>query len=124
MAVSGQPSPLSTPAAAGNDGFLIADLLWWMALASALVWLAVVGFLLYCLRARGSATSAASPRRIVGGDGVVLPTLLLAALIGNALPPIEGLVDGPPFADMTSVAAASTHPNRLGVWRCPPPVSP
>ena len=40
----------SAPDPAGHGAVVIADLLWWTALGSAVVWLAAAGFLLYCLR--------------------------------------------------------------------------
>lgn len=87
---------------AGTDAQHIAELFQWMAIGAAVIWVAAMAFLIYCLRAPAPrpATSqmagqASRARRLIAGGGVVLPTLVLAGLVGNALPPIAGLVDGP-----------------------------
>ena len=87
---------------------LIADLFWWMAVGSAAVWLAAVGFLLYCLWPPRRPVAPQVEKRIVADGGVVLPTVLLAVLVGNALPPLTGLVDAPPVGEAADLRVRVT----------------
>ena len=108
-ATPGWAAPASALEPAGREAAVIADLFWWMALGSAGVWLAAVGFLLYCLRPpRRPVDPQVERRRLVAGGGVVLPTVLLAVLIGNALPPLAGLVDAPPVANTADLRVRVT----------------
>jgi cytochrome c oxidase subunit II len=99
-------APLSTLDPAGHDAQLISDLFWWMAAVSAVVWLAAVAVLVYCLRAHRRSSGSTRQRRLVTGGGVLLPTVLLAILLGGALPRVSPLVDGPPGANALVVQVA------------------
>jgi cytochrome c oxidase subunit 2 len=96
-------APASALTPAGADAQLIADFFWWMAVGAAIIWVAALGFLFYCLRAP---RRPPQPRRVVVTGGLVLPTVLLAGLVGRGVPPIADLVDGPPAADALRVRVA------------------
>lgn len=89
----------STLDPAGDDARRIADLFWWMAAASAVIWVVAVGVLIHCLRTGRSVSPAPTRRRLITGGGVLLPTILLAVLLAGALPRVAPLVDAAPPAD-------------------------
>jgi cytochrome c oxidase subunit 2 len=91
--VSGSAAPLSTLEPAGVDAQRISDFFWWMATAAAVVWFAALGFLAYCLRTPLRPRPAPAPRRVVVTGGVVLPTVLLAGLVGGIVPHTDDFVD-------------------------------
>jgi cytochrome c oxidase subunit 2 len=88
-------TPLSALHPAGYDAAVIDQLFWWMAGAAAIVWVVTVGALLYAALGPPLAEGSRWPFRLIVGGGVALPTLLLAALVSIALPPLAALVDGP-----------------------------
>lgn len=93
-AAIGEAAPLSTLEPAGVDAQRIADFFWWMAVAAAVVWCAAMGFLAYCLRTPVRPRPVPAPRRVVVTGGVVLPTVLLAGLVGGIVPHTNDFVDG------------------------------
>jgi hypothetical protein len=53
-AATAAAAPAERLAAAGHGASSMADLWWWTAVGSATAWLAAIGFLVYCWRARRS----------------------------------------------------------------------
>ncbi|KFN45301.1 cytochrome c oxidase subunit II [Arenimonas composti] len=72
--------PQSSLDPAGPSAATIADLWWLMAVGAIGVWLLVMALLLIALRRSGD-EAAARPKLFILGGGVVLPTVVLAALL-------------------------------------------
>jgi cytochrome c oxidase subunit 2 len=104
--VPGGAAPLSTLEPAGIDALRIAGFFWWMAVAAAVVWVAALGFLAYCLRRPTRSGQAPAPRRVVVTGGVVLPAVLLAVLVGGIVPHTNDFVDAAAPADALRVRVA------------------
>lgn len=104
--VSSGAAPLSTLEPAGVDAQRIANFFWWMAAAAAVVWCAALGFLAYCLRRPHASGTAPSPRRVIVTGGVVLPSVLLAVLIGGIVPHTNDFVDTAAAGDALRVRVA------------------
>lgn len=104
--VPGGAAPLSTLDPGGVDAQRIADFFWWMAAIAAVVWFAALGFLAYCLRAPARPQPAPAPRRVVVTGGVVVPTVLLAGLVGGIVPHTPDFVDTAVAGDAVRVEVA------------------
>ncbi|WP_246249116.1 cytochrome c oxidase subunit II [Chelativorans alearense] len=75
----------------GAEAESIALLFWITAIGGALIWLAVVGALIYAGRRHRKPYSQASAARLVLWAGAVVPSILLAVLLGYALALIPDL---------------------------------
>ncbi len=96
---------LSTLDTAGQDAATIATLFWWMAGASAVIWVGMVILALYCARGpRLPHAQRLAPLLIIGG-GVVFPTVLLTVLLIAGLPSLPRLVDGPESGHLSIVVS-------------------
>ncbi|MDN2564880.1 cytochrome c oxidase subunit II [Aquibium sp. A9E412] len=69
----------------GVEAQAVATLFWWMTLAGALIWCAVIGALVYAGRRRRRVFSARAAGRIVLWAGAVTPSVLLLILLGYGL---------------------------------------
>ena len=78
MGCAGQQSALD-PAGWGAER--IATLFWWMVAGAGVVWLVLVGLIIYSVRRRKPATSERRARLFIIGGGTVVPTLVLAGLL-------------------------------------------
>lgn len=85
--------PLSTLEPAGVDAERIAVFFWWMGIGAGIVWLAAMSFVAYCLWLPSRSRQAPSPRRVVVTGGMVLPSVLLAVLVGGIVPHTNDFVD-------------------------------
>lgn len=73
--------PQSTLDPAGPAAAAIADTWWLMFWGAVAIWTLVLGFLLTALRRGRNTRALARPQRLIVGGGLVLPTLVLAALL-------------------------------------------
>jgi cytochrome c oxidase subunit 2 len=71
---------------AGRDAELLADQFWTMAIGASLIWIAVVGLAAYIIFFRTSAFKHRTANALILGGGVILPTVVLAALLAWSLP--------------------------------------
>lgn len=101
-ACAGPQSALDT---AGRDAAEVSMLFWWMAGGAAVVWLAVVGLGVYCVRAQPSPRGEhLAPKLIVVG-GVVVPTVVLAVLLMFGLALVPPAVAPAPEGSLTIAVA-------------------
>lgn len=70
---------------AGRGAERIADLFWWMAAGAVIIWCLVVGLALHATRFRSESYSQREATLLIIGGGVVLPTVVLAALLAYGL---------------------------------------
>ncbi|HEX6623277.1 MAG TPA: cytochrome c oxidase subunit II [Pyrinomonadaceae bacterium] len=82
----------STLDPAGREAARIADLFWWMAAGSVVVWLAVIALALWAVRARPESHNLRRTRLLIVGGGAVVPTVVLTALLVYGLAPIPALL--------------------------------
>lgn len=75
----------------GVEAHSVAQLFWAMAAGGALIWLAVVGTLVYAARRNRKTYSQAAAGRIVLWAGAVAPSVLLTILLAYALALMPGL---------------------------------
>ena len=74
--------PQSTLEPAGRDAEWIAELYWWMAAGSGVIWLAIMALSMYILHYRsGNGASERAARSLIVGGGVILPTVVLTVLL-------------------------------------------
>jgi cytochrome c oxidase subunit 2 len=85
----GQQSALSP---AGRGAERIADLFWWMSAGAVIIWLFIVGFLFYSVRAHPEAHNNRQTKILIIGGGTVLPTVVLAILLAYGLALLPDLV--------------------------------
>lgn len=98
LATPAVAAPLSALDPAGRDATVIAALFWWMAVVSAVVWVAALALLFYCVRAGTGTWRRPRADRLIFWAGLVVPTVLLTAWLVRALPHVGGVVDTPPAA--------------------------
>lgn len=94
---SGRQSTLDP---AGRDAERIADLFWWMVAGAAVIWLLVVGLAAYAIRVRRESHSPNAARLLIVGGGVVLPTVVLAALLIYGLAMLPELTSPAPAGSL------------------------
>lgn len=85
MLLAGCSGPQSALDPAGRGAERIADLFWWMAAGSVLVWLAVIALALYATRVRPEVHSRRRANLLIIGGGTVVPTVVLAGLLTYGL---------------------------------------
>lgn len=91
LAICGCAGSQSALDPAGEEAHQIARLFWTLAFAGGLIWLAVVGLLVYASHKRREPLSEHATRRLILWCGGVLPSLLLFLLLGYALWLMPGL---------------------------------
>lgn len=91
LGLGGCGGPRSTLDPAGTGAERIAELAWWMFAGAALIWVLVVGIALYAIRVRRPRQAVSAGRILILGGGAVLPTLVLAGLLGYGLWLMPGL---------------------------------
>jgi cytochrome c oxidase subunit 2 len=82
----------SSLAPAGREAERIAALFWWMCGGALVIWIAVIVLALYCIRARPEGVSTRQTALLIVGGGVVVPTVVLAVLLGYGLAMMPPLV--------------------------------
>ena len=75
-------------------------LFWVMAAGGAVIWLAVTALALHAARSRRQRWSVAAGYRLIVVGGVLLPTLVLAALLAYGLPLLDRLLGTPAEAEV------------------------
>jgi cytochrome c oxidase subunit 2 len=73
--------PQSTLEPAGRDAEWIAELFWWMAAGSGLIWLAIIALSIYILHYKAGTASEGAARSLILGGGVIFPTVVLTVLL-------------------------------------------
>ena len=86
---------------AGRDAERIAGLFWWMTGGAAMVWIAVAALTIYAMRGRKSASEARQAKFLIIGGGVLVPTVVLAALLVYGLAMLPELVARAPEGSLT-----------------------
>jgi cytochrome c oxidase subunit 2 len=81
LALAACANPQSTLAPAGVEAEHVARLWWVMFAGAAIVWTAVVGIALYAARADAERHGPRAARWLILGGGVIVPTVVLAALL-------------------------------------------
>jgi cytochrome c oxidase subunit 2 len=79
LAACGGPQSALDPA--GHEAEAVSQLFWWMAGASLVLWVLVVGLSFHASRRRGQPWPAQRAARLILVCGALLPTLLLAVLL-------------------------------------------
>lgn len=85
LALSGCEGRQSALDPAGLGAERIAELFWWMAGGSVVIWLAVIGLALYATRARPGEHNIRGARWLIIGGGAVFPTVVLGGLLSYGL---------------------------------------
>lgn len=96
LALAGCAGEQSSLDPAGPVAARLATLFWGMAMASAVIWLAVVGLTLYATWEARRPLSHRAARQLIVGAGVIFPTLTLLALLVVGLSPLGGLLAAAP----------------------------
>lgn len=87
--------PLSALSPTGEDAHTILQLFWWMVGGGTLIWLLVMGLVLYALRPRQH--DVRKVRVLLWGGGIIFPTVVLAVLLLFGLAAVPKiLADGSP----------------------------
>ncbi|MFC7553640.1 cytochrome c oxidase subunit II [Pseudoroseomonas wenyumeiae] len=81
LALAACDGPQSALDPAGHEAEAVSQLFWWMAGASLVLWVLVVGLSFYASRRREQPWPARRAARLILVCGALLPTLLLAALL-------------------------------------------
>lgn len=74
--------PQSTLAPAGTAAMRTAVLFWWMAGVAAVIWILVVAITIYVSQPKRASYSARASRWLIIGAGAIVPTVVLAVLLG------------------------------------------
>lgn len=90
---------------AGTGSAAIAQLFWWMLSGATLIWLLVIGLAVYATRVRPGPHSHRMAVALIVGGGVLLPTVVLAALLIYGLTMIPQL-RAPAAADSVRIAVS------------------
>jgi cytochrome c oxidase subunit II len=92
-------TPQSVLETAGRDAEQIAQLFFVMGIGALTVWAGVVAIAVYTIRARRSHTQRTANILIIGG-GVILPTVVLAALLAYGLPVLPAVLTPAPAGSL------------------------
>jgi cytochrome c oxidase subunit 2 len=101
LTLAGCSGPQSSLEPAGRGAERIADLFWWMAVGAVIIWLAVIGLALYCIRVPPETHSRRQANFLIVGCGAVVPTVVLTMLLIYGLAPIPTLVAPAPEGSLT-----------------------
>lgn len=101
----GCDGPQSALDPAGRAAERIADLFWLMTGGAVVIWLAVMGLTLYCVRARLEAHAHRRTNVLIIGGGAVVPTVLLTALLIYGLMPLPTLLAPAPPGSLRIVVS-------------------
>lgn len=85
LALSGCDGPQSVLSTASREAGTVAQLWWWMAGASLVIWAVVVGLAWYAIRVERERHSERAANLLIVGGGAVLPTVVLGGLLVYAL---------------------------------------
>jgi cytochrome c oxidase subunit 2 len=77
---------------AGREADKIARLFWIMTVGSIIVWLGVIGLLVYSVRTRAESFTRRKARMMIVGGGVVVPGVVLTVLLLYGLAPIPAML--------------------------------
>ena len=76
---------------AGDESAIVANLFWVMVVGGAVIWIAVIGTLLFAISRRQRSLSEAGAGRLILWGGAVFPSVTLLFLLGFALWLMPGL---------------------------------
>jgi cytochrome c oxidase subunit 2 len=93
----------SALAPGGEPAAGIAQLTWWLWGGAAIIWIAVIGLALWCVRVGDGRSSRRRDRALIIGGGVIVPIVVLTILLAYGLMMIPPLVARAP-ADALQVA--------------------
>lgn len=82
----------STLDPASREAERISNLFWWMAAGAIVIWLTVIGLVIYAIRADPQRRSQRRDSFLIIGGGAVVPTVVLAVLLIYGLAPIPVLL--------------------------------
>jgi cytochrome c oxidase subunit II len=85
--------PQSALSPAGRDAEKIAELFWWMAGGALVVWLLVMGLVVYAILFRSRHHDPRKTRRLIIGGGALFPTIVLAVLLVLGLRLLPDMLD-------------------------------
>lgn len=77
---------------AGREAGKIARLFWLMTAGSIIVWLGVIGLLVYSVRTRPESFTRRKARMMIVGGGVVVPVVVLTVLLLYGLAPLPAMM--------------------------------
>jgi cytochrome c oxidase subunit 2 len=92
LLLAGCSGPQSALEPAGRGAERIAEIFWGMAAGASLIWLAVVGFAIYAMRAPPEWRSRRRVTILIIGGGTVVPTVVLAGLLAYGLSLLPALL--------------------------------
>lgn len=92
MLLAGCSGPQSAIDPAGRGAEQLAGLFWWMTGGAGVIWAAVVALTVYAIRARHDAAGERRATILIIGGGVLVPTVVLAALLAFGLSTLPSLL--------------------------------
>lgn len=105
LLLAGCSGPQSALDPAGRGAERIADLFWVMTAGSVVVWLAVIALAVYVTRASPEAHSRRRTNLLIIGGGAVIPTVVLAGLLGYGLALMPDLLAPAPEGSLRIVVS-------------------
>ena len=96
LAAAGCAGEQSSLEPAGPVASRIATLFWGMTIASAIIWIAVMGLALYATYFARAPLDRAKGRKLIVGGGVLFPIVVLSALLAIGLTPLPHLLSAAP----------------------------
>lgn len=99
LCAAGCDGPQSALDPAGRGAEQIAEVFWWMVLASALIWMAFLAVSIYAIHSSHEPAKLKGTNLLILGGGVVFPTIVLSGLLTYGLATLpEHLAEAPPGA--------------------------